>query len=93
MCTVKPVLRDYCHERPLVLKDHIFLAEGLHFSVVEPVTKETALVFQVLLYDVVYVQEIEQIIGHVGAIVIQHTDPVSQVYMYVQLSVHAAQYI
>ncbi len=24
--TVKPVLRDHCHERPPVLKDHIILA-------------------------------------------------------------------
>ncbi len=26
--TVKPVLRDHCHERPPVLTDHTFLAEG-----------------------------------------------------------------
>ncbi len=25
---VKPVLRDHCHEKPPVLMDHIFLAEG-----------------------------------------------------------------
>ncbi len=30
--TVKPVLRDHCHNRPPVLKDHIFLAEGLAFQ-------------------------------------------------------------
>ena len=30
--TVKPVLRDDCHERPPVLKDHIFLAEGSTFQ-------------------------------------------------------------
>ncbi len=26
--TVKPVLKDHCHERPPVLKDQIFQAEG-----------------------------------------------------------------
>ncbi len=26
--TVKPVLRDHCQERPPVLTDHTFLAEG-----------------------------------------------------------------
>ncbi len=26
--TVKPVLRDHCHERPPVLTDHTFSAEG-----------------------------------------------------------------
>ncbi len=26
--TVKPVLRDHCHERPPVLTDHAFSAEG-----------------------------------------------------------------
>ncbi len=26
--TVKPVLRDHCQERPTVLTDHTFLAEG-----------------------------------------------------------------
>ncbi len=30
--TVKPVLRDHCHERPPVLKDHIFLVEGHTFQ-------------------------------------------------------------
>ncbi len=30
--TVKPILRDHCHERPPVLKDHIFLAEGPTFQ-------------------------------------------------------------
>ncbi len=30
--TVKPVLRDHCHERPPVLKDHTFLAEGPTFQ-------------------------------------------------------------
>ncbi len=31
--TVEPVLRDNCHERPPVLKDQIFLAEGPIFSI------------------------------------------------------------
>ncbi len=26
--TVQPVLGDHCHERPPVLEDHYFLAEG-----------------------------------------------------------------
>ncbi len=26
--TVKPLLKDHCHNRPPVLKDHIFLAVG-----------------------------------------------------------------
>ncbi len=30
--TVKPVLRDHCHDRPPVLKDHTFLAEGPTFK-------------------------------------------------------------
>ncbi len=30
--TVKPVLRDNCHERPPVLKDDILLAEGPIFQ-------------------------------------------------------------
>ncbi len=30
--TVKPVLRDHCQERPHVLKDHTFLAEGPTFE-------------------------------------------------------------
>ncbi len=30
--TVKPFLRDHCHERPPVLKDQIFLAEGPTFQ-------------------------------------------------------------
>ena len=30
--TVKPVLRDHCHERPPVLKDNKFLAEGPKFQ-------------------------------------------------------------
>ena len=30
--TVKPVLRDHCHERPPVLKDHIIPAEGPTFQ-------------------------------------------------------------
>ncbi len=38
--TVKPVLRDHCHERPPVLKDHTFLVEVPNFSVIEPVTKD-----------------------------------------------------
>ncbi len=38
--TVKPVLRDHCQERPLVLKDHILLAESQHFNATEPVTKD-----------------------------------------------------
>ncbi len=29
--TVKPVLRDHCHEKPPVLTDHAFLAEGPTF--------------------------------------------------------------
>ncbi len=37
---MKPVLRDQCHERPLVLKDHIFLTEGRTFNVIEPVIKD-----------------------------------------------------
>ncbi len=32
MYTVKPVLRDHCHETPPVLKDHTFLAEGPTFQ-------------------------------------------------------------
>ncbi len=39
--TVKPVLRDYCQERLPVLKDHILLAESLHFNATEPVTTKT----------------------------------------------------
>ncbi len=31
--TVKPVLRDHYHERPPVLTDHTFLAEGLTFLI------------------------------------------------------------
>ncbi len=38
--TVKPVLREYCYERPPVLKDQIFLSECSNFSVIEPVTKD-----------------------------------------------------
>ncbi len=38
-CTVKPVLRDHCHEKPPVLTDHTFLA-GLHFNIIEPVTRD-----------------------------------------------------
>ncbi len=30
--TVKLVLRDHCHERPPVLTDHAFLAEGPTFQ-------------------------------------------------------------
>ncbi len=30
--TVKPVLRDHCHERPAVLTDHIFVANGVVFQ-------------------------------------------------------------
>ncbi len=30
--TVKPVLRDHCHERPPVLTDHTFSAEGPTFQ-------------------------------------------------------------
>ncbi len=30
--TVKPVLRDHCHERPPVLTDHTFLAEAPTFQ-------------------------------------------------------------
>ncbi len=30
--TVEPVLRDHCHERPPILKDPIFLAEGPTFQ-------------------------------------------------------------
>ncbi len=30
--TVKPVLRDHCHERPPVLKDNIIPAEGPTFQ-------------------------------------------------------------
>ncbi len=30
--TVEPVLGDHCHERPPVLKDQIFLAEGPTFQ-------------------------------------------------------------
>ncbi len=30
--TVKQVLKDHCHERPLVLTDHTFLAEGPPFQ-------------------------------------------------------------
>ncbi len=37
-CTVKPVLRDHCRERPPVLKDHISCRKVLHFNVIEPVT-------------------------------------------------------
>ncbi len=40
MDTVKPVLRDHCHERPPVLKDQIFLADRLNFIVIKPVTKD-----------------------------------------------------
>ncbi len=35
-----PVLSDHCHKRPPALKDHISLAEDLHFGVIEPVTKD-----------------------------------------------------
>ena len=38
--TVKAVLRDHCHERPPVLKDHQFWQKVLHSSVYEPVTKD-----------------------------------------------------
>ncbi len=31
--TVKPVLRDHYHEKPPVLKDHTFLAEGPKFPI------------------------------------------------------------
>ncbi len=30
----------HCHKRPPVLKDHTFLAEGPHFSGIEPVIKD-----------------------------------------------------
>ena len=30
--TVKPILREHCHERPPVLKDHLFLTEGPAFQ-------------------------------------------------------------
>ena len=30
--TVKPALRDYCNEKPPVLKDHIFQAENETFE-------------------------------------------------------------
>ena len=30
--TVKPILKDHCHGRPAVSKDHIFLAEGTTFQ-------------------------------------------------------------
>ncbi len=30
--TVKPVLRDHCHERPPVFTDHTFLAQGTKFQ-------------------------------------------------------------
>ncbi len=30
--TVKPVLRDHCHKKPLALKDYLFLAEGHTFQ-------------------------------------------------------------
>ncbi len=33
--TVKPVLRDHCHERLPVLTDHTFLVEGSNFSIIE----------------------------------------------------------
>ena len=29
--TVKPILKDHCHERPPIMKDQIFLAEGQTF--------------------------------------------------------------
>ncbi len=38
--TVKPVLRDHCHEKPPVLKDHILLTEVPQFNATEPVTKD-----------------------------------------------------
>ena len=37
---MEPVLRDHCHERPPVLKDHEFLAEVPHINVNEPATKD-----------------------------------------------------
>ncbi len=40
IATVKPVLRDHHHEKPLVFKDQIFVAEVLKFSVIEPVMKD-----------------------------------------------------
>ncbi len=39
-------LRDHYHERPPVLKDHIFLVEGPHINVIEPVTKGTCVSFK-----------------------------------------------
>ncbi len=30
--TVKPVLKDHCHDRPPVLTDHIFVANGVVFQ-------------------------------------------------------------
>ncbi len=39
-CTVKPIMRDHCHERPPVLKDHQFLTESPTFQLYEPVTKD-----------------------------------------------------
>ena len=40
--TVKPVLKDYCHERQkcVVFQDHTFLAEGPIFQYKEPVTRD-----------------------------------------------------
>ncbi len=37
---VTAVLRHLCHERPPVLDDQIFLAEGPTFQYTEPVTKD-----------------------------------------------------
>ena len=66
-CTVEPVLRDHCHERPPVLKDQIFLAEGPIFSIQLNLSPKTTclerphfhcqwggLSRQVLLYNVEY---------------------------------------
>ncbi len=38
--TQQTVFRGHCHERPPVLKDHIFLSEGPTLGVIEPVTKD-----------------------------------------------------
>ncbi len=40
LCT-KPVLRDHCHERPPVLKNHYFWQKLRHFNVNEPLTSMT----------------------------------------------------
>ncbi len=38
--TVKPILRDHCHERPRLEKPHIFWQKHLHFNITEPVTRD-----------------------------------------------------